>query len=145
MFDSHNYRTTEQDQMSAAAAAFCPELKYVSIMMLFPLLVEIIPVQHLFDGEGRGNDKAPGVRRSLKCLPKLPRTHLHHHGAAPAENTFVGSNSVFHHAPIQLASLIWAGHYSWSRTKRQFDVCQALRNLIEHIDAPQSTPRQSPE
>lgn len=48
---------------------------------------------------------------------------------------FVGSNSVFHNALIQLASEIWVGHYFCSCTERQFDVCHALRNLIEHIDA----------
>lgn len=46
------------------------QLKYVFIIMLFPLLVEIIPVLHLFDGKAGGNNKALDVRRSLNCLEK---------------------------------------------------------------------------
>lgn len=37
------------------------QLKYVFIIMLFPLLVEIIPVLHLFDGKAGGNNKALDV------------------------------------------------------------------------------------
>ena len=59
----------------------------MSVIVLFPSLLEIIPLQHLFDEEGRGNDKAEDVCRSLKSLPELLRTHLHHRRVAPVENT----------------------------------------------------------
>lgn len=43
--------------MSSVAAGFF-HMKYVFIIVLFPLLVEIIPVLHVFDEEARGNNKA---------------------------------------------------------------------------------------
>lgn len=33
--------------------------------MLFPSLLKIIPVQYLFDGEGRGNDKAQDEKHTF--------------------------------------------------------------------------------
>lgn len=50
-------KTTGRVQMSSVAAGFF-HMKYVFIIVLFPLLVEIIPVLHVFDEEARGNNKA---------------------------------------------------------------------------------------
>ena len=69
MFDSHNYRT----RPDVSLCCFQKQLKCVSIIMLFPSLVEIIPVQHLFDEERRGNDKAEDVCRSLKHFEMSPK------------------------------------------------------------------------
>lgn len=51
-------KTTGRVQMSSVAAFFFFHMKYVFIIVLFPLLVEIIPVLHVFDEEARGNNKA---------------------------------------------------------------------------------------
>lgn len=135
MFDSHKYRTRPD---VSRCRRFLPRkrLKNVSIIMLFSLLLEIIPVQHLSHWEARGNDKALDVRRSLKCFeraPKAPKnTPPSPWSSSRGKYMFAGSNSVFHHALIPLAPQNWAGHYSCSRTQSQCDVCQALPNLIEH-------------
>lgn len=71
-------------------------MKYVFIIVLFPLLVEIIPVLHVFD-EARGNNKARtcvGLWNALKRVPKPLRVHLHQRRAAPLENTSVWAQSV---------------------------------------------------
>lgn len=47
--------------MSAVAVGcffFQEHMKYVFIIVLFPLLVEIIPVRRVFDEEAQGNNKA---------------------------------------------------------------------------------------
>lgn len=71
----------------------------------------ITPVQQLSDGGGRGNDKVLDVCGSLKHFemsPKASSAHLHLRICLCGKYMFVGSNSVFHHALIQLACQIWA-------------------------------------
>lgn len=82
---------------------FFSHMKYVFIIVLFPLLVEIIPVLHVFDEEARGNNKAKtciGLWNALKRVPKPLRVHLHQCRAAPLENTSV-----------------WAQSFSWVRCR----------------------------
>lgn len=46
----------------------------MSIIVLFPSLLEITLVQYLFDGEGRGNDKVVdgGLVKHFEMFPKAP-------------------------------------------------------------------------
>lgn len=56
-------------------------MKYVFIVVLFPLLVEIIPVLHVFDEEARGNNKertSVDLWNALKRHPKPLQVHVHH-------------------------------------------------------------------
>lgn len=84
-------KTTGRVQMSSVAVFFFQEhMKYVFIIVLFPLLVEIIPVPRVFDEEAQSNNKARkrvGLWNALKRLLKPLRVHLHQWRAAPLENT----------------------------------------------------------
>lgn len=86
------FSSTEQDQMLLLSVQ--KQLKYVFIIMLFPLLVEIIPVLRLFDGKAGGNNKALDARRSLNCFEK--NTPLSPWSCSCSKYTFV--ESVSHHA-----------------------------------------------
>lgn len=101
MFDSHNYRTRPD-------VLWCCFLFrnnwYVSIIVLFPSLMEIIPVQHLFDGEVRGNNKALDVcLKGFEMSPKAPEnTPSSPWSCSCGKYMFVDSQSVSHHA-LQLS------------------------------------------
>lgn len=129
MFDSHNYRT----RPDVTRCRFLPRNNR-NMCLLSCYFLHWWKLYHVFDGEARGNDKARqwlfvSLSKALKCLPKAPEnTPSSPWSCSRGKYMFVGSNSVFHHALIQLAPQIWTGHYSCSRTESQFDVCQALRN-----------------
>lgn len=56
MCDCQKYRMGPD--VICCCAFFQEHMKYVFIIVLFPLLAEIIPVPHVFDDEAQGNNKA---------------------------------------------------------------------------------------
>lgn len=118
MFDSHNYRTRPDVLWCCFLSRNNSNMCLLSCYFLS--LMEIIPVQHLFDGRLEVITRHwVYVWNALKCLPERLRTHLHHHWAAPVENTCLFPIMYFNY----LSDL---GRYCCSRTERQADVCQVL-------------------